>query len=1011
MNRALKIKEQHYGKDHVETAAETKHSSAVTSRIIAALMESQGTNPQSLYAENGYQFQRPYANPDFIMRPGLWDKMTSHFAQSDQRILTLTAHGLGGMGKTELAQYYYQHPPRPYTLRAWFYGESKEQIYLQYIELANVHGIKFTDNMPIEEKGKKIKTWLGEQKDCLLIYDNVSGIKIVEEVLPEQGKHHILITSRNAIDWPVHQMLDVDVMEEAEAIALIGKITGYKEDDSNIKQLAKTLGYLPLALAQAGAYIAVKSLSIKDYLDLYQDYQPKLLIDKSARNPKHEPIWITFDINFEALEKDCPKALETLKQASWLGSSAIPEILLLLMVNSTEDKRLIWNDIKKYIKGYSLMRINIEEKQLSIHPLLQDIIRLKQDAGQQLQYFKQCSEILNALESSLYQTNLAIYKTLVPHAEHLHERVQKIALGTSDIKTRELLLLEPISLGMFYLRLYLSQLALKFLVKTLSIYEIHYDKDHLKTAAALGNLGNVYLQLGKFPEARAYYERALTIQERHYGQDHVETAVLLGNLGTVYRQLGELPQARAYSERALKIKEQYYGQDHVEATTELGNLGTVYLQLGKLQEARVYYERALTIQEQHYGQDHVQTAASLGSLGTVYSQLGKLPEARAYYERALKIQEQHYGQDHVETAASLGNLGTVYRQLGKLPEARAYYERALKIAEQHYGQAHVETAAVLGNLGNVYRRLGKLPEARAYYKRALKIKEQHYGQDHVETVASLGNLGNVYRQLGKLPQARAYYERALKIKKQNYGQDHVETASTLANLGILYQKLNQFEDAIQYLERAKAIYKKNFTGNYPDLLKVEQALKEIELALSNVGNQSSKTSSSAEQLNTEVILRLKTLSLKLNKQGVYYFQAKEYTNALRYFEKALKLQQQISSIPNEEIATLHFNIGSIYFFQNDYQSAIAMLQTAYDLRSSLLGDLHETTKKAKTRLEECREAIMNVTLDEIMLETEYLDSTRTRTSPLVFSVDATVMQNETQEQPKVKENLSWHYHP
>ncbi len=664
------------------------------------------------------------------------------------------------------------------------------------------------------------------------------------------GKHNILITSRNAIDWPIHQMLDVDVMEEAEAIALICKITGYREDDSSIKQLVETLGYLPLALAQAGAYMAAKSLSIEDYLKLYQDYEPRLLTDKPARGTKHEPIWITFDINLEALEKDCPKAVETLKQTSWLGSSAIPEILLLSMVNSTEDKRLIWNDIKEYLKRYSLMRINVEEKQLSIHPLLQDIIRLKQDDSEQLEYFEQCSEVLNTLESPLYQTNLAIYKALVPHAEHLHERVQKIVLETSDIKTRELLLLEPISLGMFYVRLHLSQLALTFLVKKLSIYETHYGQDHVRTAVALEGLGIVYLQLGKLQKARAYYERALKIGEQHYGQDHVKTATALGNLGTVYAKLGEFQNARAYYERVLKIAEQHYGEEHVQTATWLGNLGIVYLQLGKFEQARAYYERTLKIKEQHYGKDHLEMAAWLGNLGNVYRLLGKLQEAQTYYERALEIGEQHYGQEHVETATALGGLGNVYRRLGKLQEARAYYERALKIKEQHYGKDHEETATALAGLGAVYLDLGKLQGAQTYYERALKIKEQHYGKDHLEMAAWLENLGAVvYLGFGKLEKARTYYERALKLKEQYYGQSHIETAGTLTNLGILYQAFNQFEDAIQYLQHAKAIYSQHFPGDHPDFLKVECALKEVELALGAADNQPSKTSSNESSVS------------------------------------------------------------------------------------------------------------------------------------------------------------------
>src|SRR5687768_16646559 len=100
-----------------------------------------------------------------------------------------------------------------------------------------------------------------------------------------------------------------------------------------LKELVKTLGYLPLALAQAGAHMAEKSTNVKDYLMLYQQHQTILMKNETlARNPKHEPIWVTFDMNFKVLAADCPSALETLNQASWLDPSEIPEILLKKMM-------------------------------------------------------------------------------------------------------------------------------------------------------------------------------------------------------------------------------------------------------------------------------------------------------------------------------------------------------------------------------------------------------------------------------------------------------------------------------------------------------------------------------------------------------------------------------------------------------------------------------------------------------------------------------------------------------
>lgn len=1225
----------------VEAQEKTPHSSAVQAEMISTWMKSKGSNSQPLLDESGQQFQRPYDNPDFIERPKLWKKMTQHFATAEHQILTLTAHGLGGMGKTELAGRYYLHPLKVYALRAWFDASSNESLFLQYVDLAESNGMQFIKDMPIEEKVARVKKWLEEKKDCLLIYDNVPNVESIMKWLPKQGKHHILITSRNAVDWPTHQKLDVDVMEEEEAIALIYKVTGYNSDEPRLKELVHILGLLPLALTQAAAYMKVKDKSISEYLLEYQQSQSSL--ETSNINPKHEPVWVTFNMNFTSLQQECPAALMTLKQASWLSDRAIPEVLLFLMTDNIDarPKELVWDDVKEHVRRYSLMRINVEDLQLSIHPLLQDIIRSQQTFQEQLQQFRECSDALSTLEKPCYEHNLIIYRALFPHAERLYAHAKQVAIRVKDDKKHDFLIMETASLEMFYLRLSLNQQALGFLTEKISIQEKHYGKDHLKTARLLANLGNVYREQGKFEkanecyqrslkinqqhhgeedirtamvlgglgnvyqqqgkleDARDCYERALRIEERHYGKDHLEMASNLGGLGNIYQQQGRFEQAREYYERALKLKERRYCKDHVEITAELGNLGTIYYKQGKLKEAKEYYERTLKIQEQHYGKDHVQTTASLGNLGTVYLDEGKLEQAKQYYERALSLQEHHYGKEHVGIVAVLGNLGNIYRRQGKsgqasqyyeralkikdhyygkdhpqiaselvnlghiyreqgkleqaseyynkalaieesyygknhvettaalaslgnlylgrgklekanehyqralrvqechygrnhlettvslenigmiyqkrgeFEQAKVYYERALNIEECHYGKDHVQTRTVLANLGTVYAEQGDLEQAQKYYERvliieenhygkdhvetatvlghlgviyfqqrnfekgkehcerALRIQERHYGKDRVETATELGNLGNIYFQQGEVEQAREHYERVLVIQEKHYGKDHVETATVLGNLGniyqiegelgkaktyfertlkiqedhygkdcigmentliglgILYQKFKEFKDAIQYLQRAQTICYQHFLPNHPNVLKVEQALKEVKLELSSIDTQSSKTDSNAEMRNV-FMLKLKSLSFKFNKEGVAYFQAKEYTNALSCFEKALKLQQQISNIPNEEIATLHYNIGTIYFFQNNYAFSVVSLQSAYDIRLVLLGDLHAATKKAENRLKECQSAIVKIDI----LSNEVIVQNNTEFSAGV------VLQNEVQAQSK-----------
>ena len=109
---------------------------------------------------------------------------------------------------------------------------------------------------------------------------------------------------------------------------------------------------------------------------------------------------------------------------------------------------------------------------------------------------------------------------------------------------------------------------------------------------------------------------------------------------------------------------------------------------------------------------------------------------------------------------------------------------------------------------------------------------------------------------------------------------------------------------------------------------------------------------------------LKEKSFKLATQGMRYYQAKEFEEALHFFREALKIQEEISTEPNETIATLHFNMGSTYLLIQDPQSAYPHLKFAYEIRLKLLEPNNPSIQKAQERLDQCK-ANLKVTQQEV----------------------------------------------
>ena len=72
------------------------------------------------------------------------------------------------------------------------------------------------------------------------------------------------------------------------------------------------MGYLPLALDQAGAYIHMQQCSFSQYLEQYES-NAGYLFSKRWKGGKHDrSVFATWEISFNAIEKQNRKAAELL---------------------------------------------------------------------------------------------------------------------------------------------------------------------------------------------------------------------------------------------------------------------------------------------------------------------------------------------------------------------------------------------------------------------------------------------------------------------------------------------------------------------------------------------------------------------------------------------------------------------------------------------------------------------------------------------------------------------------
>jgi tetratricopeptide (TPR) repeat protein len=563
----------------------------------------------------------------------------------------------------------------------------------------------------------------------LLGFDNAEQPDQLARWQPSGGGGQVLVTSRNPAWGALAQPIHVEVLDRAEAIALL---LGRTPDQDQVVagELAEELGDLPLALEQAAAYLEQTGMPLATYLAAYQRRRQQLLA-KGRPVAYHGQVDTTWQLSIDRLD---PAGIELLELCAFLAPEAIPLELFTaapkrlppaLATAMADDGELGIQEAAGACYRYSL--IARDHTGIRIHRLVQQVVRARlADHDRQAR----TATVVELLAATFPPANELRDPTcwprcaqLLPHALAAADYAQ--AAGQAAATTASVLCRAGSYLHLRRRAEYTD--AQELLERALSVYQTAVGSDDPQVAGNLHSLGFVLRDQGDLTGARSHLERAVSIQEATLGRDHVEVGLTLETLGRVLRDQGDLADARAQHERADRILTAALGPDHRWAGRNLDYLGLVLRDGGDLANARAQLERALMIQQAALGPEHPWVGRILGDLGAVLRDQGDLAGGRADLERALTIYEAAFGPDHPHVGGILENLGRLLHAQGDLPGAQAHLERALIIFETAVGPDHPWVGGTLHSLGQVLRDQGDVARARACLERAQAILQAAIG--------------------------------------------------------------------------------------------------------------------------------------------------------------------------------------------------------------------------------------------------------------------------------------------
>jgi tetratricopeptide (TPR) repeat protein len=859
----------------------------------------------------------PPKNHNFVSRKGLLRGIENHLNKESTPVILTALDGLGGVGKTQLAlEFVWQHH-KGYNGVAWFNAESQERLTEDYIRLGLELNIIHQDDIDaIEKRALRVKSWLEVPKRAgwLLVYDNAPNYIAIGELIPKKGGK-VLVTSRYAKGWPQGN-IQVNVFTPDESRAYIEKTLCDKAlDTKQVNQLAKTLGYLPLALAQACAYIKKNPVSIASYLELYETRKKKLLSDKTLADQTLPPdsnratVYITWNITIEAIRKESILADWLLAICAYLNSNDIPNFLLNNYSESSQNNpnNEIFEAALGTLNSYSMLFINEQSSSASIHRLVQEVILLKAEAGERLK------NIVALLE---------LFQECFPYGGQTHEDY-----------TKKRQLLPHLEAFLFNLDAWQKKATLE--LKT------YIEENCLEKVLSFMNDG--YNGLGNRQKAREMLERTLTIKEFRYGHDHPSTLTTRDNMAGVLSKQGKYEEAlRAYQEVFDKRKD-LLGPEHPDTLTTRHNMAVVLSKQGKYEEALQAYQEIFDIWKRELGPEHPSTLTTRDNMAEVLSKQGKYVEALQVYQQVFDKRKDLLGPEHPDTLTTRNNMAGVLSDQGKYDEALQAYQEVFDKRKDLLGPEHPDTLTTRHNMAGVLSKQGKYEEALQAYQEIFDIWKRELGPEHPSTLTTRDNMAGVLLKQGKYDEALQACQEVFDKRKDLLGPEHPDTLTTRHNMALVLSKQGKYEEALQAYQEIFDIWKRELGPEHPSALTTRDNMAEV---LSKQGKYDE-----ALQVYQQVFDKRKdllgpehpdTLTTRNNMAEVLLKQGK-YDEALQACQEVFDIWKRELGPEHPDTLTTRNNMAVLLYYQGKYEEALQAYQEVFDKKKDLLGPEHPST--------------------------------------------------------------------
>ena len=441
----------------------------------------------------------------------------------------------------------------------------------------------------------------------LLIFDNADDPDVLSHAWPYDAQGSILITTRNpnlALDHAAGG-LQIYPFDELDGAGFLLKLTSVDPNSQPNQDLAKdiahTLGSLPLALSQVGGFINQRKIPLHDFLPLYRRTAERIDSKKTITTNYEHTISTVWEMSLSKLSGHARLLQQIL---AFLDPDKISEDLLkkgsLILLEKFPDLEFLNDELDLLDAEEILLQAALISKDsnsgcLSIHRLIQATVIRRLSSEEKSTFFHIVIRLLcwgfpNTFTEDMGHQHQSWERSekCLPHIEHIIQKKGDYRITLPDPQLYAEVLLRCCW--------YLYEREFYDTARIFMKEALHNFQDHssLAYASAVELLGLIDMDTNFQEKALQSFTQTIGIRKSLLGPEDPFIAASLTTLGIVHTELGNLDEAYDYHQKAieirLKTKSDRIGNSY-------SNMSSLLLRMGKPDEAEEMLKRCPSLKD------------------------------------------------------------------------------------------------------------------------------------------------------------------------------------------------------------------------------------------------------------------------------------------------------------------------------------------------------------------------------------------------------------------------------